>query len=49
MEDCGVDEQAAEGIRERTYDMGSLLNEEIEDEIERVDDDSEEENEYQIA
>jgi len=49
MEDCQVDEHVAEGIREKTYDMGLLLNEEIEDEIERGDDDSDEENEYQVA
>ncbi|CAE7202400.1 hypothetical protein P3342_010848 [Pyrenophora teres f. teres] len=49
MEDCKVDKQAAEGIREKTYDMGLLLNEEIEDEIERVEEDSEEENEYQVS
>ncbi|RMZ66881.1 RTC4-like domain-containing protein [Pyrenophora seminiperda CCB06] len=48
MEDCKVDKEAAEGIREKTYNMGLLLNEEIEDEIERVDD-SEEENEYQLV
>lgn len=34
MEDCNADREEAEEIREKTYDMGMLLNEEIEDEIE---------------
>lgn len=43
MEDCEVHREEAEKIRERTYDMGMLLNEEIEDELEVHSDD---ENEY---
>jgi hypothetical protein len=34
MDDCAVDRDEADAIRERTYEMGLLLNEEIEDEIE---------------
>jgi hypothetical protein len=34
MEDCAVDRDEADAIREGTYEMGLLLNEEIEDEIE---------------
>ncbi|KAF1839958.1 uncharacterized protein K460DRAFT_349497 [Cucurbitaria berberidis CBS 394.84] len=45
MEDCTVDREEAEEIREKTYDMGLLLNEEIEDSLE-VQDDSEDDNEY---
>jgi hypothetical protein len=45
MEDNEVDRQDAEEIREKTYDMGMLLNEEIEDHVE-VYDRSDEENEY---
>lgn len=46
MDDCAVDREEADKIREKTYDMGLLLNEEIEDELERQDD-SDDENEYQ--
>jgi hypothetical protein len=47
MEDCGVEWEEAESIREKTYEMGMLLNEEIEDELERrPEDDSDAENEY---
>jgi hypothetical protein len=47
MEDCGVRWEEAEKIREKTYEMGLLLNEEIEDELERrPEDDSDAENEY---
>ncbi|KAH7087039.1 RTC4-like domain-containing protein [Paraphoma chrysanthemicola] len=45
MEDCRVDREDAEEIREKTYDMGMLLNEEIEDQIE-ANYPSDEENEY---
>lgn len=45
MEDCLVDRQAAEEIREKTYELGVLLNEEIEDSIE-VHEQSDDENEY---
>ena len=45
MDDCTVDRDEAEEIRERTYDMGNLLNEEIEDCLEGGEE-SEEENEY---
>jgi hypothetical protein len=45
MEDNMVDREGAEEIREKTYDMGMLLNEEIEDHVE-VYDRSDEENEY---
>lgn len=45
MEDCLVDRQAAEEIREKTYELGMLLNEEIEDSIE-VHEQSNDENEY---
>lgn len=46
MDDCSVGREEADEIREKTYDMGLLLNEEIEDELERQDD-SDDENEYQ--
>ncbi|KAL1794801.1 hypothetical protein ACET3X_006617 [Alternaria dauci] len=46
MDDCAVNREEADEIRENTYDMGLLLNEEIEDELERQDD-SDDENEYQ--
>lgn len=36
MEDMFVDREQAEEIRERTYEMGMLLNEEIEDQVEVV-------------
>jgi hypothetical protein len=45
MEDCRVDREEAEEIREKTYDIGMLLNEEIEDQVE-VRDISDDENEY---
>ena len=45
MEDCRVDKEEAEEIREKTYDMGMLLNEEIEDQVEVLDQ-SEDDNEY---
>ncbi|KAH7076831.1 RTC4-like domain-containing protein [Paraphoma chrysanthemicola] len=45
MEDCRVDREEAEDIREKTYDMGILLNEEIEDQVE-ANYPSDEENEY---
>jgi hypothetical protein len=44
MEDCVVDREAAEEIREKTYEMGMLLNEEIEDQVEHYL--SDDENEY---
>ncbi|KAF2035886.1 hypothetical protein EK21DRAFT_53761 [Setomelanomma holmii] len=44
MEDCRVDREDAEEIREKTYDMGMLLNEEIEDQVEAYP--SDDENEY---
>jgi len=47
MEDCQVDRDRAEEIREKTYDMGMLLNEEIEDVLEGQHD-SDDENEYQL-
>lgn len=46
MDDCSVGREKADEIREKTYDMGLLLNEEIEDVLERQDD-SDDENEYQ--
>ncbi|KAI4685502.1 uncharacterized protein J4E84_006230 [Alternaria hordeiaustralica] len=46
MDDCSVGREEADEIREKTYDMGLLLNEEIEDVLERQDD-SDDENEYQ--
>ncbi|KAH9879178.1 hypothetical protein J1614_002616 [Plenodomus biglobosus] len=47
MEDCMVDRERAEEIREGTYEMGLLLNEEIEDEVEENEGErSEDENEY---
>lgn len=47
MEDCEVDWERAEEIREATYEMGVLLNEEIEDVVEVEGcGDSDEENEY---
>jgi hypothetical protein len=46
MDDCSVGRKEADRIREKTYDMGLLLNEEIEDVLERQDD-SDDENEYQ--
>jgi hypothetical protein len=45
MEDCGVDRQEAEEIREKTYDLGMLLNEEIDDKVE-VHEQSDDDNEY---
>ncbi|KAF2132621.1 hypothetical protein P153DRAFT_284022 [Dothidotthia symphoricarpi CBS 119687] len=45
MEDCMVDGEEAEQIRENTYDMGLHLHEEIEDEVD-VQDESDDENEY---
>ncbi|USP77158.1 hypothetical protein yc1106_04432 [Curvularia clavata] len=49
MEDCKVGREEAEGIREETYEMGLLVHEEIEDEVvRRPEDESDEENEYQI-
>jgi hypothetical protein len=49
MEDCGIDSEEAEGVREDTYEMGLLVHEEIEDEVvRRPEDESEEENEYHI-
>jgi hypothetical protein len=45
MEDCRVDREEAEEVRERTYEVGMLLHEEIEDRVE-VAEGSEEENEY---
>ncbi|KAF2627755.1 hypothetical protein BU25DRAFT_392042 [Macroventuria anomochaeta] len=44
MEDLKVDWDGAEEVRERTFEMGVLLNEEIEDEV--VVDEEEGENEY---
>lgn len=48
MEDCRCDWDVAEEVRERTYEMGVLLNEEIEDSIELGigGEESEGENEY---
>jgi hypothetical protein len=47
MEDCELGWEEAESVREKTYEMGVLLNEEIEDEVERrPEDDSDAENEY---
>lgn len=47
MEDCRVDRERAEEIREGTYGMGLLVNEEIEDEVEEDGGErSEDENEY---
>lgn len=49
MEDCQVDRERAEKIREHTYEMGMLLNEEIEDELEgQHDSDDDDDNEYQL-
>lgn len=45
MEDCGVDRTEAEEIREKTYELGMLLNEEIEDKVETYEH-SDDENEY---
>lgn len=45
MEDCRVDREEAEEIREKTYELGMLLNEEIEDRVELYDQ-SDDENEY---
>lgn len=45
MEDCRVDREEAEEVRERTYELGMLLNEEIEDRVE-LHDHSDDENEY---
>lgn len=47
MEDCGVDREEAEEIRERTYELGMLLNEEVEDRVE-LHDHSDDENEYGV-
>ena len=48
MEDCQVGREEAEAIREKTYEMGVLLNEEIEDQIEAQlsNDDDDVGNEY---
>ena len=43
MDDCAVGRDEADAIRERTYEMGLLLNEEIEDEIEVVEESEEDE------
>jgi hypothetical protein len=45
MEDCGVDRIEAEEIRDKTYEIGMLLNEEIEDMVETYEH-SDDENEY---
>jgi hypothetical protein len=45
MEDCHVDRDEAEEIRDKTYELGMLLNEEIEDQVE-AHDQSDDENEY---
>ncbi|KAF1912466.1 RTC4-like domain-containing protein [Ampelomyces quisqualis] len=45
MEDCLVDREGAEEIREKTYELGMLLNEEIEDQLE-AHEQSDDENEY---
>ncbi|KAL5116923.1 hypothetical protein ACEQ8H_005140 [Pleosporales sp. CAS-2024a] len=47
MEDNGVDREEAEEIREKTYELGMLLNEEIEDEI-KTHEQSDDDNEYDI-
>jgi hypothetical protein len=48
MEDNCVDREEAEEIRERTYDIGMLLNEEIEDRVE-LHEQSDDENEYGVS
>jgi hypothetical protein len=45
MEDCLVDREEAEETREKTYELGMLLNEEIEDHLE-AHELSDDENEY---
>jgi hypothetical protein len=45
MEDCRVDREEAEEIREKTFEVGMLLNEEIEDRVEAYEQ-SDNENEY---
>ncbi|KAI8940330.1 hypothetical protein NX059_004023 [Plenodomus lindquistii] len=45
MEDCKVDRERAEEIRENTVEMGGLVHEEVEDVVEGVEG-SEDENEY---
>lgn len=47
MEDCRVDREEAEDIRKKTYELGVLLNEEIEDRVE-LHDHSDDENEYGV-
>ncbi|OAL55766.1 hypothetical protein IQ07DRAFT_475060, partial [Pyrenochaeta sp. DS3sAY3a] len=46
MKDCRADREEAEEIRERTYEMGLLLNEEIEDLVEGGEESEDEGNEY---
>ncbi|KAH8732795.1 RTC4-like domain-containing protein [Phaeosphaeriaceae sp. PMI808] len=47
MEDCGVDWEGAEGIRERTCGMGMLIYEEVDDRVEvQEHEHSDDENEY---
>lgn len=46
MEDLRVDEEAAEEVREKTYEMGTLLHEEVEDRVELAVGEEEELNEY---
>ncbi|KAF1944131.1 hypothetical protein EJ02DRAFT_510489 [Clathrospora elynae] len=45
IEDCTVDREGAEKIREETFEMGRLLNEEVEDTVDLMED-SDDENEY---
>lgn len=47
MEDCRVDQEEADDIREKTYELGMFLNEEIEDQVE-LHDHSDDENEYGV-
>ncbi|KAL6711903.1 hypothetical protein ACN47E_002946 [Coniothyrium glycines] len=46
MADCKVDRERAEEIREQTYEMGMLLHEEIEDELEAQHDTDDEEDSH---
>ncbi|KAH7399300.1 RTC4-like domain-containing protein [Pyrenochaeta sp. MPI-SDFR-AT-0127] len=46
MEDCKADRDEAEEIREKTYEMGILLNEEIEDKVEAQYDSDDDANDY---
>lgn len=46
MRDCRADREEAEEIRESTYEMGLLLNEEIEDLVEGGEESEDEGNEY---